>query len=77
MRMYEQTEFPIELEILKQAWHEGAYCSLRIRGPIKASLCNFLREFNSYFDEIHWNDPTVPAALMGYLWSNSILRYQE
>lgn len=76
IRTYEQTELPIELEILKQAWREGAYCSLQIKGPIKVSSCNFLREFNSYFDEIYWNDPTVPAALMGYLWSNSILRYQ-
>jgi len=31
----------------------------------------------TYFDAIYWNDPTVPAALMGYLWSDSILRYQE
>lgn len=77
IRTYEQTELPVKLEILKQAWREGAYCSLRINGSMKASSCNFLREFNSYFDEIYWNDPTVPAALMGYLWSDSILRYQK
>ena len=36
---------------------------------------NFLREFNSYFDRILWDDPRLPVALFNYLWNPSILVY--
>jgi glycosyltransferase involved in cell wall biosynthesis len=34
----------------------------------------WIREFNSYFDEILWNSPEVYAALVGYVWSPKVLR---
>ena len=36
---------------------------------------NFLREFNSYFDRILWDDPRLPVALFNYLWNPSIVVY--
>ncbi len=73
IRVFKSGDFPLSLDQLKTAWREGARCIVNIFGPLEISRCNFLREFNSYFDEIQWDDPAVPASLIGYLWSDSLL----
>lgn len=72
-RIFSNADFPLSLDQLKEAWQDRIRCVVDVSGPHDISICNFLREFNSYFDEIRWNDPTVPAALFGYLWSHKIL----
>lgn len=39
-----------------------------IQSPSDVSLINILREYNSYFDEIHSIDPSVLISLNGYVW---------
>ena len=59
--------FPVPLSELKAAWIDGVVCVADSRGYLTIIQINFLREFGSYFDEILWDDPRVPAALFGYL----------
>jgi glycosyltransferase involved in cell wall biosynthesis len=61
------------LEDLKRAWSRGATCCFDLRGPFDIVAVNFLREFNSYFDRIIWDDPAVPGALIGYLWADHVI----
>jgi glycosyltransferase involved in cell wall biosynthesis/SAM-dependent methyltransferase len=61
-------DFPVALPVLKACWQEGEACVADARGTLNIEQLNFLREFNSYFDRILWDDPSIPAALYGYLW---------
>lgn len=61
------------LEDLKEAWARGTICGFDLRGSFDLPIVNFLREYNSYFNRIIWDDPAVPGALLGYLWSDQIL----
>ncbi|WP_354682055.1 glycosyltransferase [Cupriavidus necator] len=63
----------ISVATLKKHWVEGASCVADLRGGLRVPAVNFVREFNSYFDDIIWDDPSVAAALTGYLWSPRIL----
>lgn len=65
--------FPVSAALLKTCWRAGESCVADVRGTLNVEQLNFLREFNSYFDRIIWDDPSVPSALHGYLWSQSIL----
>lgn len=64
---------PIAPEVLKAYWRDGRRCIVDLRGPIFIGSVNFVREFNSYFERVLWDDPAVPAALFGYVWNVSIL----
>jgi O-antigen biosynthesis protein len=61
------------LEELKNVYFDGKKCVFDFRGYFDIQCINFLREFNSYFDHILWDDPAVPAALVGYLWNDALL----
>jgi hypothetical protein len=57
-----------ELNVLKQSWQRGEICVIDTRGwKMGDEQIYFLREFNSYFDYLLWNDPCMPTALFGYL----------
>lgn len=58
---------------LKATWSRGMICCFDLRGSFDLPVVNFLREYNSYFNRILWDDPAVPGALLGYLWSDQIL----
>ena len=65
------------LDMLKQSWRQGEVCVADTRGEeMSHEQIYFLREFNSYFDRLIWNDPRIPAALFGYL-CNEIKLIQE
>lgn len=66
-------DLPIDTAQLRAYWAQGLRCVADMRGPAQFAQINFLREFNSYFEHIEWDDPTVAAALLGYLWSPVIL----
>lgn len=61
------------LAALKSMWSSGMTCSFDLRGAFDLPVVNWLREYNSYFNRILWDDPAVPGALLGYLWSDQIL----
>lgn len=63
----------LTVDPLKQAWKAGRLCIMDMRGEYNKELINFLREFNSYFDLILYENPEVYGALVGYLWQKSIL----
>ncbi len=65
--VFAQADFPIALDAFKRAWEQGRTCCVDMDGPLHLSSVNFLREFNSYVDQIRWKDPAVPIALYGYL----------
>ncbi|MBH2009195.1 MAG: glycosyltransferase [Xanthomonadaceae bacterium] len=65
--VFAQTDFPIALDAFKRVWEQGRICCVDMAGPLHLSSVNFLREFNSYVDQIRWEDPAVPIALYGYL----------
>jgi len=56
------------LDDLKCAWDEKKLCVMNLQGEMSLSVINFVREFNSYFDLVFWNDPATAGALIGYLW---------
>lgn len=64
---------PVALSVLKTCWQEEIDCVADARGVLNIEQLNFLREFNSYFEKIIWDDPSVPAALYGYLWDSTLL----
>lgn len=72
-QVFARDDFPVSLAQLKAVWQGGVRCVADLSGRLDVSRSNFLREFNSYFDEIRWDDPAVPASLLGYLWSDAIL----
>jgi glycosyltransferase involved in cell wall biosynthesis len=76
-RVFSTQDMPISLVELKAAWKKGDVLVANMQGEINLGQINFLREFNSYFDQILWNDPKVPAALYGYLSSEVTLCYSE
>lgn len=71
--VFDAKRLPLPLETLKQSWREGKRCAVDLSGPINISTVNFVREFNSYFESVVWDDPAVPAALVGYVWDPAIL----
>ncbi|WP_167361006.1 glycosyltransferase [Pseudomonas citronellolis] len=71
-KIFTTQDFPLPLDSLKACWENGLFCVVDSRGA-NMQIINFLREFNSYFDGILWNDPCLPVALYGYLWDDSIL----
>lgn len=72
-KVFHGKDFPLDLSILKRHWLQGDVCVADTRGGMSIVQCNFLREFNSYFDQILWNTPEVPCALYSYLWDDQIL----
>lgn len=66
------SDLPLPLSVLKQHWREGKLCELDLRGTFSHAAVSFVREFNSYFERILWNDPAVPAALVGYVWDTCV-----
>lgn len=62
---------------LKHLRSKGIICEFDTRGRFSLGYINFLREYNSFFDRLIWDDPAVPGALLGYLWSDSILARLE
>ena len=67
MQVFCARDFPVPLERLKNTWKHGGVCIADMRGNLNIGQINLLREFNSYFDQIVWSNPEVPAALFGYL----------
>jgi len=67
------SEFPVDLGVLKDLWGQGYRCIAKTTSMLSVSQINFLREFNSYFDRIEWNNPEIPASLFGYLWDPFII----
>jgi glycosyltransferase involved in cell wall biosynthesis len=55
------------LDMLEQSWCQGKICIADMRGKMNHEQIYFMREFNSYFERLIWNDPCVPVALFGYL----------
>lgn len=74
-KRFKKEEFPIDLRVLKEYWTQGYQCVADVVGALTNSQTNFLREFNSYFDRIEWDDPTVPASLVGYLYDQLAVRH--
>ncbi|MNR42734.1 hypothetical protein D3C85_1612760 [compost metagenome] len=56
---------------------QGEHCVADVSGTVNLGQINFLREYNSYFDQILWSDPKVPAALYGYLWDGLVFRNNQ
>lgn len=77
VRIFSAAAFPAILSTLKGCWKSNIICIADTKGVLNIEQINFLREFNSYFDRIIWNDPSVPSALYGYLWNNAILSTRE
>ena len=69
--MFDLRRGPVPTQELKACWRAGVACIADARGAQVA--IGFLREFNSYFEAVIWDDPRVPAALYGYLWDTQIL----
>ncbi|MDY7545049.1 glycosyltransferase [Glaciimonas sp. CA11.2] len=74
IKYFETEQFPVDLAQLKQSIQEGWRCVAVVGGEPSIGQTNFLREYNSYFDYIKWDDPTLPAALYGYVWDLGILK---
>ena len=70
-RVFDLRRGPVPTQELKACWRAGVACIADARGAQVA--IGFLREFNSYFEAVIWDDPRVPAALYGYLWDTQIL----
>ncbi|WP_287984892.1 glycosyltransferase [Diaphorobacter sp.] len=71
IRVFDLERGPVSTRELKACWREGVACIADARGA--RSAIGFLREFNSYFEAVVWDDPRIPAALYGYLWDSRIL----
>lgn len=72
-QIFSSKDLPISHDTLKSCRKHGLRCIMDTRG-INSSGINFIREFNSYFDAILWEDYCIPASLGGYLWDESILK---
>ena len=77
VRRFSKTELPLELAVLKDCWRRGYRCIADATGALNISQINFLREFNSYFDQIEWDDPAVSASLIGYLWDPLVIDSEQ
>lgn len=64
----------VSLAAVKKAYRDGQRCVFDARDAYAVPWINFLREFNSYFDLVVFEQPEVYAALNGYLWSEDLLR---
>ncbi len=73
IKYFSKASLPIKLDVLKVYCKNGYRCILEIDGSLNIGQIGFIRSFNSYFDQIKWNDPMVPAALIGYLWDPQII----
>lgn len=80
MEQFNKTECSIFLpdskltvDILKQSWKARRFCIIDLRGKYNVTVINFLREYNSYFDLIVYENPEDYGALVGYLWREDIL----
>ncbi|VVN35094.1 glycosyltransferase [Pseudomonas fluorescens] len=76
-RVFQAHDLPVSLDVLKTAWKQGEHCVADVSGTVNLGQINFLREYNSYFDQILWSDPKVPAALYGYLWDGLVFRNKQ
>jgi glycosyltransferase involved in cell wall biosynthesis len=56
------------LDQLKSAWQQGLRCHAVLGRQTSPGVLNFLREFNSYFDRIVYQDVSSWVALIGYVW---------
>lgn len=59
---------------LQRHWRDQKRCIAHLSGPIPIYVLNFFREFNSYFDEIYFDEPATFFSLIGYCWSEKMLR---
>lgn len=71
-KIFSACDLPLSNDVLKTCREHGSYCIMDTRG-INSNGINFIREFNSYFDVILWEDYCIPASLGGYLWDDSSL----
>ena len=74
IKYFEMDQLPANLGQLKHCIQEGLRCVAVVDGEPSIAQINFLREYNSYFDCIKWNNPTLSAALYGYVWDLEILK---
>ena len=62
---------------LKSAWRKGLLCVAVLESDGGHKALDFLREFNSYFDLIVYDSPSICGALVGYVWCGELLRPRE
>ena len=72
--IFKNSDLPVELATLKGVWQSGRSCVAEIEGELNLAQLNFLREFNSYFDRISFDDNRTPCSLYGYLWDHRIMQ---
>ncbi len=77
LKVLSRDQLPSDPRTLRDYWKRGVRCAFDARGAIPVPIIHFLREFNSYFEAIYWNDPALPAALLGYLWRSDILVHTD
>jgi glycosyltransferase involved in cell wall biosynthesis len=70
--VFQDAKLPTPKE-LKALWQRGQRCHVEIGRQCSPVALNFLREFNSYFEQISYEDIGAWVALMGYTWGD-ILR---
>lgn len=58
------------LDELKALWQRGERCCAVLGKQCSPVALNFLREFNSYFDRILYQDTASWVALTGYVWDD-------
>ncbi|MCG5260332.1 glycosyltransferase family 2 protein [Cupriavidus gilardii] len=55
---------------LKSCWQQGLRCHAVLGRQTSPGVLNFLRQFNSYFDRIVYEDVSSWVALVGYVWAD-------
>ncbi|WP_454752343.1 glycosyltransferase family 2 protein [Cupriavidus necator] len=74
--MLEDINLP-SLHELKALWAAGRRCQILLGSKCPTSTLNFLREFNSYFETIWYENTSSWVALIGYLWGEDVLVPKE
>lgn len=70
---YASASSPLDTEALRQAWRDGYRCAFVLGDGYSPTAIGFLREYNSYFDEIVCADPISWIALIGYIWDDILI----
>lgn len=63
----------LSLDRIKESFVSEYLCIFDARSIYEIKWINFMREFNSYFDMIIYDDPRIAVSLIGYLWDKNIL----
>lgn len=58
------------LDQLKSMWQQGLRCHVVLGRQTSPGVLHFLRQFNSYFDRIVYQDVSSWIALLGYVWAD-------